>query len=115
MGEGIDDFGFDDNLSVEGPEGDKTEDIEFVMEEYIAESLLIDFVEKVDALTYRVGANDQVVTVVFDPKWSEYVYTIDGKGPYSHSSYEFISRDIYDYVISTRNADYELDDLESID
>lgn len=111
MGEGIDDIGIDGDLGEEGPAGDKTEDIEFVMEEYIAESLLIDFVEKVDALTYKVGANDQVVTVVFDPKWSEYVYTIDGKGPYSHRSYEFISRDIYDYVMSTTSSDYELDDI----
>lgn len=111
MGEGIDDIGLDGDLGEEGPTGDKTEDIEFVMEEYIAESLLIDFVEKVDALTYKVGANDQVVTVVFDPKWSEYVYTIDGKGPYSHSSYEFISRDIYDFVMSQIDAS-ELDDLD---
>ena len=88
----------------------KTEDIEFVMEEYIAESLLIDFVEKVDALTYKVGANDQLVTVVFDPKWSEYVYTIDGKGPYSHRSYEFISRDIYNFVMS-QTGDSESDDV----
>lgn len=95
---------------VEGPEGDKTEDIEFVMDEYVSESLLIDFIEKVDPITYKVGANDQVVTVVFDPKWSEYVYTIDGKGPYSHSSYEFISRDIYDFVMS-QTDDSELDDI----
>lgn len=112
MGEDIDDsIEFDDFDGVEGPEGDKTEDIEFVMDEYVSESLLIDFIEKVDPITYKVGANDQVVTVVFDPKWSEYVYTIDGKGPYSHSSYEFISRDIYDFVMSQIDAS-ELDDLD---
>lgn len=112
MGEDIDDsIEFDDVDGVEGPEGDKTEDIEFVMDEYVSESLLIDFIEKVDPITYKVGANDQVVTVVFDPKWSEYVYTIDGKGPYSHSSYEFISRDIYDFVMSQIDAS-ELDDLD---
>ena len=112
MGEDVDDsIEFDDVDGVEGPEGDKTEDIEFVMDEYVSESLLIDFIEKVDPITYKVGANDQVVTVVFDPKWSEYVYTIDGKGPYSHSSYEFISRDIYDFVMSQIDAS-ELDDLD---
>ena len=111
IGEDIDDsIEFDDFDGVEGPEGDKTEDIEFVMDEYVSESLLIDFIEKVDPITYKVGANDQVVTVVFDPKWSEYVYTIDGKGPYSHSSYEFISRDIYDFVMS-QTDDSELDDI----
>ena len=109
MGEDLDNS-FDDIDDVEGPTGDKTEDIEFVMEEYVAESLLIDFVEKVDALTYKVGANDQIVTVVFDPKWSEYVYTIDGKGPYSHRSYEFISRDIYNFVMS-QTGDSESDDV----
>ena len=109
MGEDLDNS-FDDIDGVEGPTGDKTEDIEFVMEEYIAKSLLIDFVEKVDTLTYKVGVNDQIVTVVFDPKWSEYVYTIDGKGPYSHRSYEFISRDIYNFVMS-QTGDSELDDV----
>lgn len=109
MGEDLDNS-FDDIDDVEGPTGDKTEDIEFVMEEYVAESLLIDFVEKIDALTYKVGANDQIVTVVFDPKWSEYVYTIDGKGPYSHRSYEFISRDIYNFVMS-QTGDSESDDV----
>ena len=109
MGEDLDNS-FDDIDDVEGPTGDKTEDIEFVMEEYVAESLLIDFVEKVDTLTYKVGANDQIVTVVFDPKWSEYVYTIDGKGPYSHRSYEFISRDIYNFVMS-QTGDSESDDV----
>lgn len=112
MGEGIDDSAeFDDLNGVEGPQGDKTEDIEFVMSEYVAESFLLDFVEKVDPITYKVGADDQVVTVVFDPKWSEYVYTIDGKGPYSHRSYEFIARDIYDYVMLQRVDNSELDDI----
>ena len=113
MGEDLDNS-FDDIDGVEGPTGDKTEDIEFVMEEYIAKSLLIDFVEKVDALTYKVGVNDQIVTVVFDPKWSEYVYTINGKGPYSHSSYEYISRDVYDFVMSQRTGDEYDDDFDDL-
>ena len=66
----------------------KLEDIEFVMTEYISDSMLIEFVKKVDATTWLVGVEDEVVTVKFDPSWSEYVYTIEGKGPYSHSSYE---------------------------
>ena len=67
MGEDIDDIA-DDFADREEPLEDKSEDIEFVMTEYVAESFLVDFVEKVDALTYKVGANDHVVTVVFDPK-----------------------------------------------
>lgn len=90
----------------------KLEDIEFVMTEYIADSLLIEFVKKVDATTWLVGVEDEVVTVKFDPSWSEYVYTIEGKGPYSHRSYEYISRDVYDFVMANRtdnSADLEED------
>lgn len=83
----------------------KLEDIEFVMTEYIADSMLIEFVKKVDATTWLVGVEDEVVTVKFDPSWSEYVYTIEGRGPYSHSSYEYISRDVYDFVMSNRTDD----------
>ena len=112
IGEDIDDVDLGDLEGSEGPTGDKTEDIEFVMAEYIPESFLIDAVKKLDSVTYEVSVEGKVVTVKFDPKWSEYVYTIDGRGPYSHRSYEFISRDIYDFVMSQRSADYELDDLE---
>ena len=94
----------------------KLEDIEFVMTEYIADSMLIEFVKKVDATTWLVGVEDEVVTVKFDPSWSEYVYTIEGKGPYSHSSYEYISRDVYDFVMSHRTGeeyDDDFDDLSS--
>ena len=80
----------------------KEEDIEFVMSEYIPDSLLIEFVKKIEKNKYLVGVEEEVVTVEFDPNWSEYVYTIEGKGPYSHSSYEYISRDIYDFVMANR-------------
>lgn len=92
----------------------KLEDIEFVMTEYIADSILIEFVKKVDATTWLVGVEDEVVTVKFDPSWSEYVYTIDGKGPYSHSSYEYISRDVYDFVMSQRTGDEYDDDFDDL-
>lgn len=90
----------------------KEEDIEFVMSEYIPDSLLIEFVKKIEKNKYLVGVEDEVVTVEFDPNWSEYVYTIEGKGPYSHSSYEYISRDVYDFVMANRtdnSADLEED------
>lgn len=94
----------------------KEEDIEFVMSEYIPDSYLIEFVKKVEKNKYLVGVEDEVVTVEFDPNWSEYVYTIEGKGPYSHSSYEFIARDVYDFVMARRPApeyDDDFDDLSS--
>ena len=92
----------------------KLEDIEFVMTEYIADSILIEFVKKVDATTWLVGVEDEVVTVKFDPSWSEYVYTIEGKGPYSHRSYEYISRDVYDFVMSQRTGDEYDDDFDDL-
>lgn len=92
----------------------KEEDIEFVMTEYIADSTLIEFVKKVDATTWLVGVEDEVVTVKFDPSWSEYVYTIEGKGPYSHRSYEYISRDVYDFVMSQRASDKYDDDFDDL-
>ena len=92
----------------------KLEDIEFVMTEYIADSMLIEFVKKVDATTWLVGVEDEVVTVKFDPSWSEYVYTIEGRGPYSHSSYEYISRDVYDFVMSQRTGDEYDDDFDDL-
>lgn len=99
-----DDFMDAENIEMkdlDSPVG-KEEDIEFVMSEYIPESLLIEFVKKIDRRTYLVGVEDEVVKVEFDPNWSEYVYTIEGKGPYSHSSYEYIARDIHDFVMANR-------------
>lgn len=99
MGEDIDDsIEFDDVDGVEGPEGDKTEDIEFVMDEYIAPDFLIDAVNKLSPTKYEVTYNGKTVLLEFDPKWAEYVYTINGRGPHSHSSYEWIISDIRDYV-----------------
>lgn len=88
----------------------KEEDIEFVMSEYIPDSLLIEFVKKIEKNKYLVGVEDEVVTVEFDPNWSEYVYTIEGKGPYSHRSYEYIARDVHDFVMANRTHTDEYDD-----
>ena len=82
----------------------KEEDIEFVMNEYVATSLFIEFVKKIDSKTWLVGVEDTVVQVEFDLSWDEYVYTIDGSGPRSHDSYEHIAKDIYDYVMSKRGS-----------
>lgn len=107
-----DDFMDAENIEMkdlDSPVG-KEEDIEFVMSEYIPDSLLIEFVKKVEKNKYLVGVEDEVVTVEFDPNWSEYVYTIEGKGPYSHSSYEYIARDVHDFVMANRTHTDEYDD-----
>lgn len=110
MGEGVDDIGIDGDLGDEGPTGDKTEDIEFVMDEYIGPDFLIDAVNKLSPTKYEVTYNGTTVLLEFDPKWSEYVYTINGKGPHSHSSYEWIISDIRDYVNTFCADDDEFDD-----
>lgn len=107
-----DDFMDAENIEMkdlDSPVG-KEEDIEFVMSEYIPDSLLIEFVKKIEKNKYLVGVEDEVVTVEFDPNWSEYVYTIEGKGPYSHSSYEYIARDVHDFVMANRTHTDEYDD-----
>lgn len=92
----------------------KIEDIEFVMMEYINSDFGVDFVKKITPTTYQVCYNDEVVTLEFDPDWPEYVYTIEGKGPHAHRSYEFIISDIQDYIAQYRNEyDDDYDDLSS--
>lgn len=94
----------------------KIEDIEFVMMEYINADFGVDFVKKITPTTYQVCYNDEVVTLEFDPDWPEYVYTIEGKGPHAHRSYEFIISDIQDYVAQYRNEyDDDYDDLSAFD
>lgn len=94
----------------------KIEDIEFVMMEYINADFGVDFVKKITPTTYQVCYNDEVVTLEFDPDWPEYVYTIEGKGPHAHRSYEFIISDIQDYIAQYRNEyDDDYDDLSAFD
>ena len=78
--------------------GDKTEDIEYAMTKYVADEMGIEGVKKISSTIYTVKYNDEWVTVEFDPQWEEYVYTIDGKGPHSHRSYEFIVGDIKRHI-----------------
>lgn len=44
--------------------------------------------------TYKVSFNGKIAVIKFDTNWDEWVYTINGKGPFSHSSSEYIGRDI---------------------
>lgn len=110
MGENANDVNPGDIDGTEGPTGDKTEDIEFVMDEYIASDFAMDAVNKLSPTKYEVTYNGNTVLLEFDPKWPEYVYTINGKGPHSHSSYEWIISDIRDYVNTFCAADNVFDD-----
>ena len=76
-------------------EEDRLEDINFVMSNYV--SMIFDKVEGKDT-DWTISYHNETVNLKFDPSYGEYVYTLDGEGPYSHSSYEFISRDIMDYI-----------------
>ena len=59
---------------------------------------------------YEVDYNGVTVTVEFDLDGiAKYEYTINGKGPYCHDSYEYITNDIRNYV------DEILDNEEDID
>lgn len=75
----------------------RLEDIEYAMNTYAKDSFFIDNVEG-SGTDWKVTYNGTTVDVVFDTEWDEYTYTINGKGPYSHSSYEYIIKDIMDFV-----------------
>ena len=75
----------------------RLEDIEYAMNTYAKDSFFIDNVEG-SGTDWKVTYNGTTVDVVFDTEWDEYTYTINGKGPYSHSSYEYITKDIMDFV-----------------
>lgn len=77
----------------------KIDDIEFVMKKYVNNSIYFDYVRG-SGTHYTVSYNNELVDVDFDPNYDEYVYTLNGEGPYSHRSYEFIESDIMDFVDS---------------
>lgn len=72
----------------------KAENVEFVMTEYISDSAGVESVNKVNDTTYKVLYDGTEVEIVFDFGWDEWVYTINGKGPFSHGSYEWLISDI---------------------
>ena len=75
----------------------RIEDIEYVMNNYAKGSIFIDDV-KGSGVNYRVTYNDVTVDVRFYTDFSEYTYYINEHGPYCHSSYEYIVRDIMDFI-----------------
>lgn len=75
----------------------RLENINFVMSNYVKDSFLIDDVQG-SGKDWKVTYNDVTVDVNFDTDWEEYTYYINGKGPYCHSSYEYITSDIANFV-----------------
>ena len=70
------------------------EDIEFIVDTYLPD-LLVSDTDKPGKYEMSYRGNDSVSVIVeFDPSYSEYVFTIDGEGPYSHGSYEYIQGEI---------------------
>ena len=61
---------------------------------------------------YEVRYNNVTVTVEFElgEDTAKYVYTIDGEGPYAHDSYEYIRRDIMDYIDTHFEDEDDLDE-----
>lgn len=72
----------------------KAENVEFVMNEYITDEFGVESIIKVNDTTYKVIYDGTEVEIVFDFSWDEWVYTINRKGPFSHSSYEWLISDI---------------------
>lgn len=70
------------------------EDIEFIVDTYLPD-LLVSDTDKPGKYEMCYRGNDSVSVIVeFDPSYSEYVFTIDGEGPHSYSSYEYIQGEI---------------------
>lgn len=78
---------------------DKLDDIAYVMQNYINGNGFV-LEQDLGNGKYEVSYQGTPVTIEFDPSFSEYVYFINGEGPYSHNSYEYIYDDIREYVDS---------------
>lgn len=76
----------------------KLEDVEFVMENYINGTWGMT-VENEGNGRFIVTYNDMAAEVQFNLNADGYVYTVNGEGPFEHSSYEYIAGDVYDVIM----------------
>ena len=106
----IEDFDLDDSLTESYI--DKQENLEFVMLKCIKDFSGVDSVTKLSPSLYVVGYNNDEFIISFDLDWDEYVYTINGVGPFSHNSYEYITRDI-DQVQQLKEENSMTESLDS--
>ena len=77
---------------------DKLEDIEFVMTHYVNGTYGMT-VESQGNGKFIVNYDGLIADVQFNLTADELVYTINGAGPFEHSSYEYIAKDIYDVLM----------------
>lgn len=84
---------FEGKTTVATQLSERLENYDFIMRNYLDDvfcgAVLIDGGDGHYVLEYE----DKKVTIDFDPDWDEYVYTVNGKGPFAHSSYEYIGQD----------------------
>ena len=76
----------------------KLEDITFVMENYVNGTWGMD-VDPIGNGKFFVDYDDKFADVQFNLNVDGYVYTVNGAGPFEHSSYEYIANDIYDVLM----------------
>lgn len=77
---------------------DKLEDVEFIMNNYVNGTYGMT-IESQGNGKFRVDYYDRIGDIQFNLNADELVYTINGKGPFEHSSYEYIAPDIYDALM----------------
>ena len=89
---------------------DMQEDVHFIMCRYVIGDSHGD-IQMVEGTGERfvLDCNGNQAVVEFDYDCDEYVYTVNGKGPFAHSSYEFIAGDIWDVL--AMEAEKPLDDV----
>lgn len=77
---------------------DKLEDVEFVMNNYVNGTYGMT-VESQGNGRFLVNYEGLIADIQFNLAADEFVYTINGAGPFDHSSYEYIAKDIYDVLM----------------
>lgn len=73
----------------------------FFMEKYFDENKAFHFPTNIvehDDVRYVLEHEGRLITIEFDPSWSQLVYTVNGKGPFAHTSYEDMWDDIRDVL-----------------
>lgn len=86
----------------------KADDIEFIMHDYVENDLSVSKLIQKDKLTYIVELEDgRKPEIKFDDQWDEWVYSIDGSDPISHSSYEYLISDLNRYAKEGLKEDAE--------
>ena len=101
----------------------KADDIDFIMNKYVDNKPVsgsygsydkIEIIDNKGNGKYTVSCNGYSVDIDFDldDDSAQYVYYIEGEGPYAHNSYEYITKDIAHYIDwAVRHFDQD-DDLD---